>query len=169
MITSYEKRRSPPQQLDHQMLQTLSKAQGTQDIDYFDSFNVISSKQKLRQVLKFWSNFSLVLFGKRREIHTATLTKPCYNFDKSMYQLRGIHVLILTNPCNNLEKSKYQFRQINATTHTHTCNNFDKSNLNKIKKTLTQSRSDGQGKAMIGLGSDENAYAQFIQSKYFEI
>ena len=45
--------------------QTLSKAQRTQHIDYFVSFNAFSSKQKLQQALKCWSNFSLVLFGKR--------------------------------------------------------------------------------------------------------
>ena len=66
-------------------------AQRTQDIEYFDSFNIISSKQKLHQVLKSWTNFTLVLFGKGREkhwapwrIHLTTLTNPNSNFDKSM-------------------------------------------------------------------------------------
>ena len=36
---------------------------------------------------KSWSNFVLVLFGKRREIHVTTLTYPFNNFDKSMQQL----------------------------------------------------------------------------------
>ena len=58
------------------MLQTLSKAQGTQDIDYFDSFNAFSSKQTLKQALKSWSNFSLVLFSKGRELHETALTNP---------------------------------------------------------------------------------------------
>ena len=74
---------------------TLPKAQRTQYIEYFDSFNTFSSKQKLQQALGSWPNFSLVLFGKGREI-----------------QLREIHVSILTNPCNNL-------REIHLTTLTN--------------------------------------------------
>ena len=59
---------------------------GTVDpgIDYFDSFNAISSKQKLQPALKSWSNFSVVLFGKRREMRRTTLTNPRNNFNKSM-------------------------------------------------------------------------------------
>ena len=49
--------------------QTLPKTQSTRGIEYFDSFNSFGSKQKLQQALKSWSNFSLVLFGKGREIH----------------------------------------------------------------------------------------------------
>ena len=69
-------------------------AQGTADpsIECFDSFNTFSSKQKLQSSLKSWSNFSLVLFGKRREIHRTTLTKPCINLNESMYQFWQIHV-----------------------------------------------------------------------------
>ena len=52
-----------------QNTKTLPKAQRTQGIEYFDSFNNFISKQKLQQALKSWSNFSLVLFGKGREIH----------------------------------------------------------------------------------------------------
>ena len=50
----------------HVYIHTLQKAQQTQDIVYFDSFNTFSSKQKLQQTLKSWSNFSSVLFGKGR-------------------------------------------------------------------------------------------------------
>ena len=46
---------------------TLPKAQRIQGIEYFDSFNIFSSKQK--PALKSWSNFSLVLFGKGQEKH----------------------------------------------------------------------------------------------------
>ena len=46
---------------------TLPKAQRTQGIDYFDSFNTFCSKQKLQQALKSWSKFSLVLFAKVQE------------------------------------------------------------------------------------------------------
>ena len=34
----------------------------------FNSFNILSSKQKLQQALKSWSNFSVVLIGKGQEI-----------------------------------------------------------------------------------------------------
>ena len=51
-------------------------------IDYFDS--LFSSKQKLQQALKSWKNFSVVLFGKGREIRRTTLTNPRNNFNKSM-------------------------------------------------------------------------------------
>ena len=44
-------------------------------IECFDSFNTFSSKQKLQQTLKSWSNFILVLFGKGREIQWITLTE----------------------------------------------------------------------------------------------
>ena len=43
----------------------LSKINIAKCIEYFDSFNTFSSKQKLQQALKSWSNFSLVLFGQR--------------------------------------------------------------------------------------------------------
>ena len=104
-------------------------------IEYFDSFNTFSSKQKLQQALKSWSKFSLALFCKGGEIHRGTLTNPCNNWEKFMYQcwqihiktpcmkydksiqrLREINVAILTNPCNNFEKSIYQFWQIYVTT-----------------------------------------------------
>ena len=63
---------------------TLPTEQRTQGIEYFDSFNTFSSKQKLQQALKSWSNFSLVLFGKGREIQLTTLTDPCNNQNKSI-------------------------------------------------------------------------------------
>ena len=63
--------------------ETLPKAQRTQGIEYFDSFNTFSSKQKLQQALKSWSNFSLFLFGKGPEIHKTTLTNTCNNFNIS--------------------------------------------------------------------------------------
>ena len=48
---------------------TLPKAQRTQGIEYFDSINTFSSKQKFQEVLKSWSNVSVILFdnGKGRE------------------------------------------------------------------------------------------------------
>ena len=72
--------------IDHSnyQVQTLPKAQRTQGIQYFDSFNTFSSKQKHKQALKSWSNFSLVLFGKEQEIYRTTLTNLCNNFYKSM-------------------------------------------------------------------------------------
>ena len=63
---------------------TLPKAQGTQGKEYFDSFNTFSSKQKLQQALNSRSNFSLVLFGKGREILRTTLTSPGNILDKTM-------------------------------------------------------------------------------------
>ena len=43
-------------------------AKGTTDkSEFFDSLNVLYSRQKLHQALKSWSNSTLVLFGK--EIH----------------------------------------------------------------------------------------------------
>ena len=61
----------------HTMIR-LQKAQRTQDIECY----VTHSTPSLQQVLKSWSNFILVLFGKGREIQRATLTNPCINFDK---------------------------------------------------------------------------------------
>ena len=60
------------------------KAQRTQSSEYFDSFNTFSSKQKLQQGLKSWSNFGLVLFGKGHDIRRTTLTNPRNNFYQSM-------------------------------------------------------------------------------------
>ena len=51
---------------------TLPKAQQTQSMEYFYSFNNFISKQKNKQALKYWSNFSLVLFVKGREKHRKT-------------------------------------------------------------------------------------------------
>ena len=67
-------------------IKTLPKAQRAQGIEYCDSFNTFSSKQKLQQALKSLSNFSLVLFGKRkgREIPRTTLTNLCNNLYKSL-------------------------------------------------------------------------------------
>ena len=45
------------------------KAQQTQGNEFFDFFSSFDSKQKLQQALKSWSNFSLALFGKGRDIH----------------------------------------------------------------------------------------------------
>ena len=77
--------------IDHSnyQVQTLPKTQRTQGIQYFDSFNTFSSKQKQKhqQALKSYSNFSLVLFGKGREIYRTTLTNLRNNFNKSMGQL----------------------------------------------------------------------------------
>ena len=83
--------------IDHSnyQVQTLPKTQRTQGIQYFDSFNTFSSKQKHQQALKSWSNFSLVLFGKEQEIYRTTLTNLCNNYNKSL-QVKT--VLILTNP-----------------------------------------------------------------------
>ena len=64
---------------------TWKKAQRIQGIEYFDSFNTSSSKQKLQQALKSYSNFNLVLFGKGREIHGTK--NPCKNSIKSILQL----------------------------------------------------------------------------------
>ena len=49
----------------------------TQGIEYFASFNTFSSKQTLKQALKNWSHFRLVLFSKGRKIQLV-------NFDKSI-------------------------------------------------------------------------------------
>ena len=66
-------------------IKTLPKAQGIGGNEYFDSFNTFSLKQKPQQGLKSLSNFSLVLFGKGREIQRTTFPfNPFINFDKSM-------------------------------------------------------------------------------------
>ena len=68
-------------------------AQGTADpsIEYFDSFNTFSSKQKLQEALKSWSTFILVMIamgGKYIEqlwqIHVTSWRNPYINFDKTM-------------------------------------------------------------------------------------
>ena len=92
--------------INHSVLQTLPKAQRSQGIEYFDSFNTFSSsKQNLRQAFKSRSNFSFVMVGKGGGIYKTTLTNPHINFDKSMLKLLEIHVLILTNPCENFHSS----------------------------------------------------------------
>ena len=64
--------------------ETFPKAQRTQGIEYFDSFNTSSPKQKLQQALKSRCNFSLVCLAKGdRKMHT-TLTNPRSNSNKSM-------------------------------------------------------------------------------------
>ena len=64
---------------------SLPKAQQTQGIEYFDSFDTFSSKQKLQQALKSWSNLSLALFGKGRGMHR-TLINPFNNLAKTVYR-----------------------------------------------------------------------------------
>ena len=59
--------------------ETSANAQRTQGVGIFRSLNKLISKQKLQQVLKSWSNISLVLFGKGQEIHRTTLTNPRNN------------------------------------------------------------------------------------------
>ena len=63
------------------LMKTLPKAQWAQGIECFDSFNILSSNQKLRQALKSWSN--LILFGKQRKMHRTILTNPYNNFNIS--------------------------------------------------------------------------------------
>ena len=59
-------------------------AKGMTDLRHFDSFSTFSSEQKLQQAFKSWSNFSLVLFGKREEIDRTTLTNPFSNLNRSV-------------------------------------------------------------------------------------
>ena len=49
-------------------IQTLPNTKRTQGIEYFDSFNTFSSKQKLQKALKSQSNLGLILLGKGQEI-----------------------------------------------------------------------------------------------------
>ena len=49
----------------------LPEAHQTTCIEYFDSIT-FSSKQRLQQTLRSWSNFSLVLFDKEEDIHVTT-------------------------------------------------------------------------------------------------
>ena len=60
----------------------MPKAQRNQRIEYFAPFNNFSSKQKLQQDFKSWSNFSL--------------TNPCNNLEKSNYKFWQNHVTTLT-------------------------------------------------------------------------
>ena len=46
-----------------------------------DSINTCRSEKKLEQALNSWSNFILILFGKRREIHVTILTNPTIQFN----------------------------------------------------------------------------------------
>ena len=68
---------------------TLPRAQRTQGIQYFDSFNTFSSKQKLQQALISSAWFCLAKGEEYIEhlwqIHVTTLTNPCSNLDKSMW------------------------------------------------------------------------------------
>ena len=54
------------------LAKTLPKAQQIQGIEYVDSFNTLSSKQRLQQALKYWLNFSRDLFGQGQEIQRTT-------------------------------------------------------------------------------------------------
>ena len=74
-------------------IKLLPKAQQTQGIEYFDSFDTFCSKQRLQHALKSWSNLSLALFGKGRGMQRT-----------------------LTNPFNNMAKTVYRFGKIPATT-----------------------------------------------------
>ena len=47
--------------------ETLANAKRTQGVGFFRSLNKLISKLKFQQVLKSWSNISLVLFGNGRE------------------------------------------------------------------------------------------------------
>ena len=60
--------------------QIIAKGTTNPSIEYFDTFNTFSPKQKLQQALKSWSNLDLVLFG--REIRITTFTNPSSNFNK---------------------------------------------------------------------------------------
>ena len=73
--------------------------------------NTFSSKQKLQQALKSWSNFCVFFFAKGK---------------KYMKQLWQILVTFLTNPCNSLEKSIHRFWQIHVTTKRNLCINLNK-------------------------------------------
>ena len=68
------------------MRHSLNIAKGTTDTKHFnfDSFKSFNSKQKLQKALKSWSNFSLALLGKGREIFRTTLTNPCNHLNKSI-------------------------------------------------------------------------------------
>ena len=76
-------------------VKTLLKVQRTQVIEYFESFNTFSSKQKLQQTSAWFC------LAKGWDIDRTTLTNPFST---------------LTSPYNHLEKSRYQFWQIHVTT-----------------------------------------------------
>ena len=93
------------------ILHCKSIAKGTTDPRHWSTLT-ITSEQKLQQALKSWSNFSLVLFGPRREIHrqihVTTLRNPYFdiyvlttcrnqrnNFDYSMLQLNKFNEFAL--------------------------------------------------------------------------
>ena len=46
------------------MKETFPTARWIQGIEYFDLLNTFSSKQKLQQALKSWSNFGLFFLAK---------------------------------------------------------------------------------------------------------
>ena len=99
--------------------------QRTQGIEYFDSFNTISSiKIKTSTSFEILVKLQFGLFFQR-----AWNTKK--NFDKSMKQFREVQVLILTNPCTSILTKLY----------------------NNLEKSMYEGK--GQGKAMIRLGSDK--------------
>ena len=60
--------------------------------------------------MKFWSNFSLVLFGKGREIHRTT--NSCNNLEKFIYKFWQIHVTTLAGmrEINRKEMRKYVWK-----------------------------------------------------------
>ena len=76
-------------------LKTLPEAQWTQGIEYFDSFNTFTSKQKLQRTFKYLSNFCFA----KMEIYVEQLWK------NHVSNLKKIHVSILTNQSINFEKS----------------------------------------------------------------
>ena len=80
-------------QWQHKIKKNCQRHNGHQGIiEYFDSFNSFSSKQKLQQALKSWPKLSLALFSKGGEIQRGTLTNPCNNWEKFMYQFWQIHL-----------------------------------------------------------------------------
>ena len=77
-------------------------------------------------------NHSTPLVKGRSFIKLWNLGQPSVRFclvrgDKYIEQLWHIHATTLTNPCINFYKSMYQFLHIHVTTNTP--NNFDKSNI----------------------------------------
>ena len=91
-------------------------------------FNNSISKQKLQQVLKSWSNFSLFIFGKGQEIHRTSLTNPCKNLQIHVTLSHIVQVTpwdwmwTLTMCCFRLklfEKVFQQYSQTRGCIHLH--------------------------------------------------
>ena len=89
------------------------------NIRCFHSINTSISNQKAQQSLKSWSNFSLVLFDKGREIYVITLLHPYSIFERTMQQRSDRLNDLVTKQGNDLTLVRLKRNYQHSLTETH--------------------------------------------------